>query len=106
MEKAQLVLLEQKGVTFYDAQEDSREATLVEYLAAMVRSLERPESFISLVRRACNAVWIDHPKKSPFSCKLVSSYCNTLVKKETKRNRNRKGVLPIATFLTRLWVKY
>ena len=36
-----------------------REASLVEYLSTTARSLERPESFISLVRRACNTVWID-----------------------------------------------
>jgi hypothetical protein len=94
------------GSTFLDMTKNLREASLVEYLSTTARSLERPESFISLVRRACNAVWIDQQDESPFNSKLVASYCNTLVKKETKRNRNRKGVLPVATFLTRLWVKY
>jgi len=39
------------GTTFLDMTKNLREASLVEYLSTTAKSLERPESFISLVRR-------------------------------------------------------
>jgi hypothetical protein len=83
------------------------QAILIEYIASKVKSRKRPQIFINLVKRAIAHTFIALNKPNPLKDdELIKKYLKKEVKDNTKRPKNRKGVLHITTTLIQCYQVY
>jgi hypothetical protein len=83
------------------------QAMLIEYIASKVRGLLQPQTFVDLVKKAIAHAFMASNKPNPLrDDELIKKYLKKEVKDNTKKPRNRKGVLHITTTLIRCYQVY
>jgi hypothetical protein len=96
-----------KGINLLHDDSKVTQAMLIEYIASKVRGLQRPQAFVDLVKKAIAHAFMASNKPNPLrDDKLIKKYLKKEVKDNTKRLKNRKGVLHIATTLIRCYQVY
>jgi hypothetical protein len=96
-----------RGISLLHDDSEVTQAMLIEYIASKVRGLQRPQAFVDLVKRAIAHAFMASNKPNPLrDDELIKKYLKKEVKDNTKRPRNRKGVLHIATTLIRCYQVY
>jgi hypothetical protein len=95
-----------KGVDIYRDNYDVSQEVIVRYIEEKAKDLKRPGAFIALLRRAVTHAFTDSGTRNPCDGHLLSKYTRMCVVKHTKVARQRKGLIPILTFLARTYQKY
>lgn len=95
----------ESGVRLDRTSKEEAEGALLKFIVEKCKLVSRPKSFIELARRTCKAAWLEQ-EGNPFESEAISRLIKRTVIVKTKAPKAHKGVLPITSFLVRLWAKY
>jgi len=94
---------EKTGKWFLQIKEEEKEKIIVNFIALRTKEVNKPGPMMMNIRRVINRISEATKIRNPFNGNIVARYVKMNIKHNTKRIRERKGVIPLATLLFRIW---